>query len=341
LEQIKNKPGNGKSPPRPRAKTRVPPPFIEPQLCKLVVKAPTGDQWIHEVKFDGYRIAARIERGKVQLLTRSGLDWTEKYPETAKALAWLPVKTAYLDGELCGVRPDGVTSFELMQQATDSVSGALVYFAFDLLELNGVDMSKSPLLARKAQLARILKKAPVGVSFSQHEGGDGEVFRKATCGRGLEGIVSKRIDRPYLPGDRGVWIKSKCLNRAEFVIVGWSDPEGSRNGLGALLLGYYEPDGRLLYAGRVGTGMSVNTLGMLHATLKPLATPKMALAVAPPRKTRFGGPFALSKVHWVKPEKVCEITYLTWADEGLLRHTVFVGLREDKPAREVRREMPA
>jgi ATP-dependent DNA ligase len=144
-----------------------------------------------------------------------------------------------------------------------------------------------------------------------------------------------------LPGDRGVWVKSKCLNRAEFVIVGWSDPEESRHGLGALLLGYHDADGSLLYAGRVGTGMSLRTLAMLHQRLEPLAVPKMALAVAPPRKQRFGGPLALSKVHWVRPELVAEITYLSWAEDGLLRHTVFVGLREDKPATEVRREQPA
>jgi ATP-dependent DNA ligase len=182
--------------------------FVEPQFCKLAEKAPTGKLWVHEIKFDGYRIAARIDRGKVQLLTRSGLDWSDKYPETGKALAALPVKTAYLDGELCGVRDDGVTSFELMQQASDSGTGALVYFAFDLLEVDGDDIAKLPLLERKARLASILEKAPAGVSYSEHEGGDGEVFRKAACGHGLEGIVSKRTDRPYLPGDRGVWISA-------------------------------------------------------------------------------------------------------------------------------------
>jgi DNA ligase D-like protein (predicted ligase) len=313
---------------------------IEPQLCKLVAQAPTGVEWVHEVKFDGYRMAARIDRGNVQLLTRSGLDWTTKYPQTAAALAGLPVKTAYLDGELCGVLANGVTSFELIQQITDSGTGALVYFAFDLLEFNGIDIAKLPLLERKERLEKLLKKARAGVSYSEHDFGDGEVFRRAACGDGLEGIVSKRTDRPYLPGERGAWVKSKCLNRAEFVIVGWSNPEGSRNGIGALLLAYYEPDGRLHYAGRVGTGMSVKTLDLLHATLKPLEIPKMALAVAPPRKTRFGGPLALSKVHWVKPDKVCEISYLSWEAHGLLRHTVFVGVREDKPAREVRREAP-
>jgi ATP-dependent DNA ligase len=144
----------------------------------------------------------------------------------------------------------------------------------------------------------------------------------------------------YLPGDRGAWVKSKCLNRAEFVIVGWSDPEGTRPLLGAPLLGYYEPDGRLIYAGRVGTGMPVKTLVMLHERLRPLAIKTMPLAKAPPRKQRFGGLLALSKVHWVKPELVAEITYLSWSDDGLLRHTVFLGLREDKPPRGVRREAP-
>jgi bifunctional non-homologous end joining protein LigD len=296
---------------------------------------------VHEVKFDGYRMAARIERGVVQLLTRSGLDWTEKYPQTAAALAKLPIAAAYLDGELCGVGADGVTSFELIQLAADGGSGALVYFAFDLLHLDGAPIAGMPLLERKKRLAGILKKAPPGVSYSEHHEGDGEAFRAAACREGLEGVVSKRSEAPYAPGDRGVWVKSKCLNRAEFVIVGWSEPEGSRTLLGALLLGYYSPDGRLLYAGRVGTGMSEDTLRMLHSRLTPLSTPKSPLAVPPPRKTRFGGASALSKVHWVKPQLVAEATYLAWSADGLLRHTVFVGLREDKPAREVRRETPA
>ena len=163
------------------------------------------------------------------------------------------------------------------------------------------------------------------------------MFRRAACRHGLEGVVSKRVDRRY---DRSAWINSKCLNRGEFVIVGWSDPEGSRPFLGSLLLAYHDA-GRLLYAGRVGTGMSQKTLALLNRRLAPLAVPKMPLAVPPPRETRFGGRLVLSKVHWVRPELVAQITYLTWAEDGLLRHTVFAGLREDKPAREVRRERPA
>jgi bifunctional non-homologous end joining protein LigD len=315
------------------------PRWVEPQLAKLVEKAPTGPQWVHEIKFDGFRMAARIERGQVQLLTRSGLDWTTKYPATAAAFAKLPVKTAYIDGELCGVRADGVTSFELMQQSSEAGYGGLVHFAFDLLELDGEDVARLPLLERKERLARLLKDPAAGIVYSEHEGGDGEAFRRAACQHGLEGIVSKRTERPYLPGDRGAWVKSKCLNRAEFVVVGWSDPEGSRHLIGSLLLGYYDPAGRLIYAGRVGTGMSVQTLARLHRRLEPLATSKMPLSSPAPRKSRFGGPLALSKVHWVRPELVAEITYLGWTDEPLLRHAVFVGLREDKPAREVRREV--
>jgi bifunctional non-homologous end joining protein LigD len=239
------------------------PHWINPQLAKLVEKAPTGTQWVHEVKFDGYRMAARVDQGKVQLFTRSGLDWTAKYPATAAALAKLPVQSVYLDGELCGVRPDGVTSFELMQEASDAGLGGLVYYAFDLLELDGENIAIRPLLERKERLAALLKRPPIGVVYSEHEGGDGEAFRRAACSHRLEGVVTKRIDRPYLPGDRGAWVKSKCLNRAEFVVVGWSDPEGTRYALGALLLGYYDDEGRLIYAGRVGTGMSVETLTML------------------------------------------------------------------------------
>ncbi len=318
-----------------------PPRWIKPQLCKLAVKAPTGPLWVHEIKFDGYPMAARIDHGAAQLLTRSGLDWTAKYPTTAAALGKLEVTSAYLDGELCGVRPDGVTSFELMQQASDHGGGGLVYFVFDLLYLEDETLAVLPLIERKARLAALLTKAPNGVEYSAHETCDGEAFRRAACRLGLEGIVSKRADRRYLPDDRSAWIKSKCLNRGEFVIAGWTDPEGSRPSLGSLLLAYHNDEGRLLYAGRVGTGMSQKTLDLLRRRLAPIAVPGMPLARPPPRESRFGGRLALSKVHWVQPVLVAEITYLTWPDDGLLRHTVFVGLGEDKPAREVRRERPA
>jgi bifunctional non-homologous end joining protein LigD len=204
-----------------------PPQWIKPQLTKLSTKAPSGPNWVHEVKFDGYRMAARIDQGNVKLLTRSGLDWTAKYPGTAAAFAKLKVRSAYVDGELCGVRPDGVTSFELMQTASDRGGDGLMFFAFDLLELDGENIARLPLGERKKRLKALLDGPPDGIAFSDHEAVDGEVFREAACKHGLEGIVSKRLDRPYLPGDRGAWVKTKCLNRAEFVVVGWSDPEGA------------------------------------------------------------------------------------------------------------------
>ena len=241
-------------------------------------------------------MSARIENGAIQLLARAGLDWTAKYPATAAALAKLKVKTAYLDGELCGVRPDGVTSFELMQQASERRGAGLVYFAFGLLEIKGENLMALPLSERKSRLASLLTKPPNGMKFSDHAGGDGEAFRCAACRHGLEGLVSKWLDRRHLPDVRGAWVRSKCLNRGEFVIVGWSDPERTRPFLGPLLLGFHDGDGRLLYAGRVGTGMSRKTLALLHRRPRPLSIRQMPLAAPPPRETRFGGKLALSRV---------------------------------------------
>lgn len=315
------------------------PTWVEPQLCKLVEKAPSGPGWLHEIKFDGYRMAARISDGQVALLTRSGLDWTAKYPSIVAALQKLRVHSAYIDGELCGVGPDGIPSFALTQAATDGTARVhLIYYAFDLLYIDGEALSFMPLIDRKHRLENVLATPPEGIEYSAHFTEDGEAVRKSACAQGLEGIVSKRVDRAYLPGNRGVWTKSKCLNEAEFVVIGWSDPEGSRTMIGSLLLGYYSDDGKLIYAGRVGTGMSQKTLRMLHDKLAPLALSKMPLERPPPRKSRFGSPLALSRVHWVKPKLVAQVTYLTWTDDDLLRHTVFLGLREDKAAKDVRRE---
>ena len=177
-----------------------------------------------------------------------------------------------------------------------------------------------------------------GLQFNGHETGDGELIRRHACQLGFEGVVSKTADAPYAPGNRGLWRKAKCLNRQEFVVVGWTDPEGSRPHLGALLLGYYTDDGKLIYAGRVGTGMPEKVLNDLRRRLDPLARTTSPLSVPPPRTTRFGSPLVLSRVHWVEPKLVAEITYLTWTADNLLRHTVYVGLREDKPADQVRRE---
>jgi bifunctional non-homologous end joining protein LigD len=316
---------------------RPPPNWIRPQLAQLVTEAPAGAEWLHEIKYDGYRLHARLDRGKVKLLTRKGLDWTYKYPSTAATLAALNVNNAYIDGELCAVRPDGTTSFSGMQTASDSGGAGLVYFTFDILFVDGENLAELPLIERKTHLKEILAGAPQAIHYSDHHIGDGPRFRDAACKAEAEGVVSKRIDAAYAPDNRGIWRKSKCLNREEFVIVGWTDPEGSRPCIGALLLGYYNDGGRLIYAGRAGGGISEVELRRLHAKLAPLAIRTMSLPAPPPRSNRFGSPLNLSRVHWVRPELVCEVTFLSWTDDRLLRQVTYQGLREDKAAAEVRR----
>jgi bifunctional non-homologous end joining protein LigD len=251
------------------------------------------------------------------------------------------VTSAYVDGELCALNAEGVPVFSRLQAAMDEGrTDQLVFFAFDLLYLNGESTAQLPLIQRKERLQRLFKKEIGGLRYSEHVIGDGPRFRAQACKLGLEGAISKRADRPYAPGDRGIWVKSKCLNREEFVVVGWTDPEGSRSHIGALLLGYYTEDGRLHYAGRAGTGITEKELKRLAGALAPLRVSKMPLAEPPPRDSRFGSPLKLSRVHWVRPEVVVEVTYLTWTEDNLLRQVSYQGQREDKPARQVVRPVP-
>src|SRR5215471_14333366 len=217
------------------------PNWILPQVAQLVDAAPEGDQWLHEIKFDGYRMHARLDRGAVKLLMRTGLDWTHKYPAIAKAVSSLGARQAYLDGELCGVGTDGVTSFSIVQLASDSGDAAtLVFFLFDLLHLDGEELRPRPLSDRKSPLAALLANAPSPLQYSDHQLGHGRAFHAKACAMSLEGIVSKRADAAYAPGTRGLWLHVKCLNRADFVVIGGTDPEGSRPFIGALLLASYD-----------------------------------------------------------------------------------------------------
>ena len=228
-----------------------------------------------------------------------------------------------------------------MQAASDTGNAAaLVFFLFDLLYLHGETLGAARLRDRKERLRGLLSGASPALQLSDHQVGRGPEFYEKACELSLEGIVSKRTDAPYVPGNRGLWVKVKCLNREEFVVVGWTDPEGARPWLGSLLLAYYDPEGRLVYAGRAGVGINEAELGRLWRRLQPLAVPNMPLDVPPPRTSRFGSPLVLSRVHWVQPELVAEVKYLTWTDENLLRQVVYEGLREDKPAAEVRRRPP-
>lgn len=194
------------------------------------------------------------------------------------------------------------------------------------------------MIERKARLQRLFRKEIDGLRYTEHVTGAGPRFRAQACKLGLEGAISKRADRPYAPGDRGLRVKSKCLNREEFIVIGWTDPEGSRSHIGALLLSCYTSDGRLHYG--AGTGMTDKELKRLAGVLAPLQVKHMPLAEPPPRDSRFGSPLKLAKVHWIRPEVVVEVTYLTWTEDNLLRQVSYQGQREDKPARQVVRGIP-
>ena len=243
-----------------------------PQLATLVADPPSGDEWLHEIKFDGYRIGARVRKGAVALYTRNGNDWTTAFPEIVDAVRKLGVEDALIDGEVAVVLPDGRTSFQALQNASSSPAnrGTLVYFVFDLLRLEGERLEALPLEERKARLKKLVGGRKTGrIRFSDHVDGRGDAFFAQACRLGLEGIVSKRRDLPYRAGRHGGWVKTKCVQRQEFVIGGFTDPEGMRAGLGALLIGYYEGD-RLVFCGKVGTGFTHKAALDLRARLDRL-----------------------------------------------------------------------
>ena len=215
-----------------------------------------------------------------------------------------------------------------------------MFFAFDLLFLDGESTAKLPLIERQERLRSLLAQEVRGLRFADHVVGDGPRFREHACKLGVEGVVSKRVDYAYAPGTRSLWLKSKCLTHEEFIVVGWTELAGNRSRFGALLLGYYIEDGRLHYAGRAGTGFNEQELARLAGVLKPLEAPRMPLEAPPPRENRFGSPLELSRVHWVRPEVVVEVTYLTWTEGNLLRAVSYQGQRNDKPARQVVRPIP-
>jgi bifunctional non-homologous end joining protein LigD len=304
---------------------------IEAELATLVTEPPVGDGFIHEVKFDGYRVIARLDAGEITLLTRGGEDWTARMPSLADALRKLKVESALLDGEFVALGENGVSDFQLLQNSfSGKASAPLAYYAFDLLYLNGFDLRGVALTARKRALRKLCKKAPKSAGilrFSDHVVGQGAEFLAQAKELGLEGIVSKRAGSVYRSGRGKDWQKSKSLARQEFVIVGFSEPEGSRSHLGALLLGVRQGK-KVVYSGRVGTGFSERSLKDLAERLAPLEIATPSLEHAP----RGAG---IRSVRWVKPKLVAEVAYAGITHDGLLRHPTFKGLREDKPAREV------
>jgi bifunctional non-homologous end joining protein LigD len=310
------------------------PELIEPQLATLVKSAPEGGDWLHEMKYDGYRMLCRIEDGNAAMVSRNAKDWTDAFAGVARSAARLPVESAWIDGEVVVLLPDGRSSFQALQNALSGEhADRLHYFVFDLPYLNGYDLRGVPLHERKALLHRLLEKAPARIRESVHIAGGGKAFFEQGCRLGLEGIVSKRADSLYRAGRGRDWVKVKCAQRQELVIGGFTDPEGSRRGFGALHLGVYEADGKLRYAGKVGTGFDDALLRSLRGKLDELVQERPPF-IDPPKGAEA------RRSHWVQPKLVAEVSFTEWTDDGTLRHPSFQGLREDKRAQDVVRERP-
>jgi len=311
------------------------PDLIKPELATLVEKAPDGE-WSYEIKFDGYRIMARIDHGEVKLFTRNGHDWTHKLPKQAQALAALQLESAWLDGEMVVVDEQGVPDFQSLQNAFDSGnSGDILYYLFDMPYLNGVDLREVPMEERRVALATVLKPSEEPLlRFSDAFAEEPEALLNSACQMRMEGLIGKRLGSAYVSRRSSDWIKLKCKHRQEFVVVGYTDPKGSRQAFGALLLGLHDRDsGELRYAGKVGTGFNEMTLKSIYEQLKPLQTKKPSV-VNPPSG------FDAKGVHWLKPVLLAEIAFAEMTKDGSVRHAVFHGLRDDKPATDITEERP-
>ena len=305
------------------------PAFVTPQLATLVTEPPKTGHWLYEVKYDGYRMLARLIKRDARVFTRSGKDWTDRLPQLAGSLKALKLDQTWLDGEIVVLRESGVSSFQALQNAFEAGRDAeIVFFVFDAPFLEGEDLRALPLAERKSRLARALKKSPA-VRLSEHlEGEAHEVLDKA-CKLGLEGLIGKLADSPYVAGRTKTWIKLKCRQRQDFVIAGYTAPAGSRTGFGALVLGVHEvPGGKLKYAGKVGTGFDEHLLETITRKLAKLKRPDSPLSDAPRERG----------IQWVRPVLVCEVAYAERTDDGILRQASFMGLREDIAAKSVSEE---
>jgi len=301
---------------------------VSPQLATLVEEPPEEGAWLSEVKFDGYRLLAFKDGATVRLLTRNGHDWTSRLPTIARAVSRLDPATALLDGELVALREDGVSSFALLQQAlSDGIDRNLFFYLFDLPYLDGWDMRGCRLIDRKQALSTLSDwRGPL--RYSDHFTGQVAAMRRQACGMGLEGIICKQQDAPYRPGRGRSWLKVKRQGREEFIVLGFTPPARSRTGIGALHVGYRDPEGALQYVGGVGTGFTEKELAALRRRLD-------ALASDPPTGMVYAGEPPDSQIIWVKPELVAEAQFIGWSGSGRIRHATYLGLREDKSPDEV------
>jgi len=307
----------------------APPPFQEPQLATLIDEVPTGDGWIHEYKYDGYRLLLAVGDGAATAWTRTGKDWSDKFKPLVKAAARLPAG-CLIDGEVVALDENERPNFQLLQSTLKDEAGAnLVFYAFDLLVDRGQDIKKLPNIERKERLRALLEGVSPPMLYGDHVVGRGEAMFEAVCKQGGEGVVSKKADAPYRNVRTRNWLKIKCTQRQEFVIVGWSESD-KRRGFRSLLVAVKE-GGKFTYAGKVGTGFNDDLIEQIMERMKPLEVDKAALDV--PRAERKGA-------HWLKPKLVAEIAFAEFTGDGILRHPSFVGLRDDKPASKVVREVP-
>jgi bifunctional non-homologous end joining protein LigD len=309
--------------------------FIEPQLASPTAAPPAGAGWVHEIKFDGYRLMARIDRGRVKLLTRKGLDWTDKFFSVRKALEGLPTVTAMLDGEVVVESESGAPSFaELQTDLSAGRSDRFRYYLFDLLHLDGADLTGAPLLERKAALASLLAGHDGTLTYSEHFEGRGVTVFEHACRLGLEGIVSKLKTGTYRSGRAKSWLKSKCAEGFELAIIGYVPSTTQRRAIGSLVVAAAESKGNLRYAGRVGSGYSSAVAEDLWRRLEPLRIAAPPLDQPPPADVR-------RNVRWVRPALVAEVEFRGWTTDGIVRHAVFKGLRPEKDTADVVRPRPA
>ena len=309
------------------------PDTLRPQLATLVERPPHAPgEWIHELKFDGYRVTARLDKGEARLYTRNGHDWTARMPQLAAALAALPVENAWIDGEIVVMADDGNPSFQALQNAFDEArSERILYYAFDLPYVTGRDLREEPLWRRREILEQVIARGEDPLRFSAAFDKPVSDLVASACKLGLEGIIAKRRDSPYVSRRSDTWIKLKCARRQEFVIAGYTEPQGTRVGLGALILAVHDQEGTLRHAGNVGTGFDDRMLAELVSRLRKIerADSPLAPGAKPGRK-----------VHWVEPRLVAEVSFGEWTGAGHVRHAVYRGLREDKPASAIVRETP-
>ena len=312
--------------------------------ARLVATPPEGD-WIYEIKHDGFRAIALKQGSQVRLLSRNEKDFGERFPEVTNAIREVNAKEAILDGEIVALDPKGRSSFQLLQSSdTGPERPPIFFYAFDLLQLNGRNLQKKPLTTRKALLEKLLQEVSGVLRYSASIEGNATHLLKQASQLGLEGFIAKRKNSVYESGKRsGAWVKLKLHQQQEFVIGGSTPPSGSRQHFGALLVGY-QGDKGLCFAGKVGTGFNDTLLRSLHERFKTLEIPDCPFDNLPEKQLgRFGQGITASemkKCRWLKPSLVCQVKFSEWTRDGKLRQPVFLGLREDKAAKEVIREAP-